>query len=33
VIVDVAKTPFLAIDLLDRRDLRFTHSAEPFAYM
>jgi hypothetical protein len=33
VTVDVAATPFLAIDLLDGGKLRFTHSAEPFAYM
>jgi membrane-associated protease RseP (regulator of RpoE activity) len=33
VTVDVAKTPFLAVDLLDRGDLRFNQSAEPFAYL
>lgn len=33
VTVEVAATPFLAIDLLDGGKLRFTPSAEPFAYM
>jgi hypothetical protein len=33
VTVDVAAAPFLAIDVLDGGKLRFTHSAQPFAYM
>jgi len=31
--VEVAATPFLAIDLVDGGKLRFTRSAEPFRYM
>jgi len=31
--VEVAATPFLAIDLLDGGKLRFPRSAEPFRYM